>query len=152
MRNLKHWLDLPPVGLAVLAGAAFALDRAVPGLGFGLGWTHGLGNALIVFGFGLMGLAMWEFRRARTSVIPREVPTSFLKTGIYRLTRNPIYLGDAMILAGLVLRWDVLPALVVVPIFVWLITKRFIRGEEAGLLARFGDDYSQWAARVRRWV
>lgn len=64
------------------------------------------------------GLAFWEFLRARTSVIPRQMPSAFLKRGIYRLTRNPIYLGDAMVLAGgLILRWDVLAALPLVPAF-----------------------------------
>jgi protein-S-isoprenylcysteine O-methyltransferase Ste14 len=57
-----------------------------------------------------------------------------------------------MVLAGALLHWDVLPALVLVPLFGGLITRRFILGEEAGLLANFGAEYREWSARVRRWI
>ena len=152
MSQLMRWLDLPPMWLVSMIAAAFGLDWLVPGLGFGWDWTSLVGMALIWLGFGSMGLAVWEFLRARTSVIPRKVPTAFLSRGIYRLTRNPIYLGDAMVLAGLVLRWDVLPALVLVPLFSAIITKRFILGEEAVLLEKFGPAFRDWASRVRRWI
>ena len=150
--TLLRWIDIPPGWLALSAGAAWGLDTLVPGLGFGWSWSRLVGDGLIALGLGAMGLAFWEFLRARTSVIPRQVPTAFLKRGIYRLTRNPIYLGDAMVLAGLILRWDVLAALPLVPAFAALITRRFILGEEAGLMTQFGEEFTEWAAKVRRWL
>ncbi|WP_371171031.1 methyltransferase family protein [Aliiroseovarius sp. 2305UL8-7] len=152
MSQLTRWLDLPPVWLAGMIVGAYGLDHIFPGLGFGWGWSRWLGNVLIVVGLGAMGLAVWEFTKARTSVIPRQVPTAFLSRGIYRLSRNPIYLGDAMVLTGFVLRWDVLPALVLVPVFVWIITSRFILPEEAGLRAQFGQAFDDWSGKVRRWI
>ncbi|MCK0170532.1 DUF1295 domain-containing protein [Aliiroseovarius sp. S1123] len=152
MSRLLRLVDLPPIWLMAMAAVAFGLDRAVPGLGFDLGWTRWLGSGLVAVGLGVMGLAVWEFLRARTTIIPRQTPTSFLKSGIYRLTRNPIYLGDALVLGGLVLRWDVLPALILVPIFTRIITTRFIIGEEEGLTAIFGEEFKNWAATVRRWL
>lgn len=152
MKQFTRWLDMPPVWLLTMIALAYGLDRVVPGLGFGLGVTFGLGNLLIVLGLGLLGVAMWEFRRARTTVIPGEQPTVLLKRGIYRWTRNPIYLGDAMILTGLILRWDVLPALLLVPVFTTIISKRFILWEEATLSAKFGPAFSDWAGQVRRWI
>ena len=152
LKTLLRWIDIPPGWLALSAGAAWGLDALVPGLGFGWGWSRFLGDGLIALGLGAMGLAFWEFLRARTSVIPRQVPTAFLKRGIYRLTRNPIYLGDAMVLVGLILHWDVLVALPLVPAFAALITRRFILGEEAGLIAQFGDEFIEWASKVRRWL
>jgi len=149
---LLRWIDIPPGWLALSAGAAWGLDWLIPGLGFGWNWSRLLGDGLIALGLGAMGLAFWEFLRARTSVIPRQVPSAFLKRGIYRLTRNPIYLGDAMVLAGLILRWDVLVALPLVAVFASVITRRFILGEEAGLIAQFGDEFTEWAAKVRRWL
>jgi protein-S-isoprenylcysteine O-methyltransferase Ste14 len=149
---LLRWIDIPPGWLALSAGAAWGLDWLIPGLGFGWNWSRLLGDGLIALGLGAMGLAFWEFLRARTSVIPRQVPTAFLTRGIYRLTRNPIYLGDAMVLAGLILRWDVLVALPLVAVFTSVITRRFILGEEAGLIAQFGDEFTEWAAKVRRWL
>lgn len=150
--KILRWIDIPPGWLALSVGAAWGLDALAPGLGFSWGWSRVLGNGLIGLGLLAMGLALWEFLRARTSFIPRKVPTAFLKNGIYRLTRNPIYLGDAMVLAGLILRWDVLAALPLVPAFAAVITRRFIRGEEAGLIAQFGDDFTEWAAKTRRWL
>nr|WP_275116105.1 isoprenylcysteine carboxylmethyltransferase family protein [Aliiroseovarius subalbicans] len=146
------WLDIPPTWLGAAVAAAFGLDWLVPGLGFNWSWSKLLGDGLITFGLGAMALALWEMLRARTTFIPRRVPTAFVQQGIYRLTRNPIYLGDAMILAGLILRWDVLLALPLVPLFAGWITRRFILGEEEGLLAAFGDEFDDWKTRVRRWL
>ncbi|MDE9450765.1 isoprenylcysteine carboxylmethyltransferase family protein [Aliiroseovarius sp. Z3] len=152
MKHLTRWLDMPPVWLVAMIALAYGLDRVAPDLGAGLIATRWLGNLLVVLGFGLLGVAMWEFMRARTTVIPGEQPTVLLKRGIYRWTRNPIYLGDAMILTGLILRWDVLPALLLVPVFITIITKRFILWEEAALSAKFGPAFDDWAGQVRRWL
>lgn len=146
------WLDLPPVWLAAALGASFGLDRLIPGLGFGLDWLRWLGDALVILGLGSMGLAVVELLRHHTTFVPRQSPSAFVRGGIYRLSRNPIYLGDALILVGAVLHWDVLPALVLVPAFTGLITRRFIRGEEMGLIAGFGDEVEEWFGRVRRWL
>ncbi|HMO09130.1 MAG TPA: methyltransferase, partial [Paracoccaceae bacterium] len=96
-------------------------------------------------------LAAREFRRARTSIVPRETPAALLTAGPYALGRNPIYLADALILAGLVLRWD-LAALPLVPAFVAVLTRRFIRGEEALCEATFGASWAAYARRTRRWL
>ncbi|GHE86121.1 S-isoprenylcysteine methyltransferase [Aliiroseovarius zhejiangensis] len=152
MTHLLRWLDMPPVWLALMIALAYGLDRIAPGLGFGLEITRGLGNLLIVLGLGLLGAAIWQFRRARTTVIPGEEPSALVQHGLYRWTRNPIYLGDAMILTGLILRWDVLPALLLVPVFTTIITKRFILWEEAALRAKFGPAFDDWAGQVRRWI
>ena len=150
--NLLKWIDLPPVWLIGTLGAAFGLDRMLPGLGLGfdpLGW---LGQALVAAGLGAMGLGAFELVRHRTTFIPRRKPSHFVRQGIFRVSRNPIYLGDALVLTGAILHWDVLPALVLVPAFMALITRRFILGEEAGLIEAFGRSAEAWFARVRRWL
>lgn len=145
-------IDLPPVWLVLFIAAAYLLDRLLPGFGFGWVWLMRLGDVVFLVGLLAMGLAVWEFLRARTTFIPRRVPTAFLQGGIYRISRNPIYLGDALLLLGLILRWDVLLALPLVPLFASLITRRYILGEEAGLEAKFGAEFSEWRAKVRRWI
>ena len=99
-----------------------------------------------------MVLAVVEFRRARTTIIPRESPDALISGGIYRFTRNPIYLADALILAGAALYWGSILGLLLVPVFILLIERRFVRGEEALLQSVYGEAYENYASRVRRWL
>ena len=143
-------IDTPPVWLAVFVAAAYAQSRLIPLVpaGTSLRWA---GAILILAALILFAAASAEFRRRRTTIIPHLDPTTLIDGGVYRLTRNPIYLADAMILAGFALRWDAV-SLILVPVFVWLITRRFILGEEARLRATFGQQFDAYAARVRRWL
>ncbi len=152
MGRIARALDLPPVWLAGFVALAWGFDRIFSGLGFGWAWSRWLGAALIVIGLAAMTVALREFLREKTTFVPRRAPSAFVRGGVYRFTRNPIYLGDALMLAGFVLWWDVLPALLLVPVFMGVITRRFILGEEAGLRAAFGEEFEAWAARVRRWL
>jgi protein-S-isoprenylcysteine O-methyltransferase Ste14 len=145
------WIDLPPVWLALFAALGWAQAAWWPLGSFG-SWGDWAGAALVALGVGLAVAAALEFRRARTTIIPHGTPTAIVTSGVYRISRNPIYLGDALILAGLGLRWDSVLALVLVPVFVAVVTARFIRPEEARLRARFGAEFEAWAARVRRWA
>jgi protein-S-isoprenylcysteine O-methyltransferase Ste14 len=149
-RRMK-WIDLPPVWLALFAAMGWAQAAWVPVGSFGAAGDW-VGAALVAAGLGLALAAAVEFRRARTTIIPHGTPAAIVTSGVYRLSRNPIYLGDALILTGLGLRWDSALALVLVPVFVAVITARFIRPEEARLEAHFGAEYAAWAARVRRWA
>ena len=63
-----------------------------------------------------------------------------------------IYLGGALVLAGRGLRWDSPIAIVCIPVFMWVVTRRFILGEEARLSEKFGAAFDDYAAQVRRWI
>lgn len=83
--------------------------------------------------------------------VPRrldELPT----TGIFKRTRNPIYLSDVLVLLGLILRFDAVLSLLFVPVLVWLLERRFIVPEENSLRRRFSEEYAGYISRVRRWV
>lgn len=149
---MLKWIDIPPSWLLATLGLTWGFDRLAPGLATGWGWISDLGTLLVGLGLASMALGAWELVRHHTTFIPRRVPTNFVQQGIYRLTRNPIYLGDALVLAGAALYWDILPALVLVPAFTGLISRRFIAGEEAGLVARFGGEVEDWFGKVRRWL
>ena len=143
------YLDLPPVWLALAAFGAW-ISRAVWTAGTPL--TQGVGTVLVLLGLGLMAVAAATMMRARTTVIPHRQPQALVAHGIFALTRNPIYLGDALLLTGLCLRWQAPLGLILVPVFVWWITRHFILAEEARLRAAFGPEFTQYATRVRRWV
>lgn len=109
------------------------------------------GTVLIVGGLFIFTAALLQFRRHRTTVMPRETPVAMIDSGIYRLSRNPIYLADALFLAGAALWWDA-ASLLLVPLFVMIITRRFILGEEAVLRAVFGAAFDRYTAQTRRWL
>ncbi len=147
------WIDLPPVWLAGFAALAWIQATQFPlGLSFGGAWADFLGGLLVGGGLLLMAMAFVGFRRHKTTVIPHQTPSALIQSGIFGRTRNPIYLGDALVLAGLLLRWDAVLALPLIPIFVWLIEKRFILAEEDRMRREFRADFARYAEKVRRWV
>lgn len=96
--------------------------------------------------------AFVEFRRAATTVIPRQDPSSLITGGVYRWSRNPIYLADVLILLGFVLIWGRALGFVLVPVLAVLLDRRFILGEEARLRAAFGEKFDAYAQQARRWI
>jgi protein-S-isoprenylcysteine O-methyltransferase Ste14 len=147
------WLDLPPVWLAAFVALAWAQAAYLPmGLGFGGTWADLLGGLLVGGGVVLMLLAFAEMRRHRTTVIPHRTPDRLVQSGIFSRTRNPIYLGDALVLAGLILRFDAVLALPLIPVFVWIIERRFILPEEDRMRRTFRMDFARYEQKVRRWV
>ena len=90
--------------------------------------------------------------RARANILPHRAATALVTEGPFRLSRNPIYVGNTVVLAGLGLAvgnlWF-LPAAAVAA----LLTQRLaIVREEAHLAALFGDEWTSYAARTRRWL
>ncbi len=151
------WLDLrvPPVAVFLLAAAlAWVLSRLFPGLGFDLPGARYVAGCVALAGaaFGVAGIA--AFRRHATTIDPR-VPgeaTTVVSNGVYRYTRNPMYVGLALALAAGALLFENLAALLAVPLFVAYLTVFQIRPEERILLEKFGTPYADYAMRVRRWL
>jgi protein-S-isoprenylcysteine O-methyltransferase Ste14 len=112
MRGMMKWIDLPPVWLLGFLGLAWAQARYLPlGLSFGGGLMPKLLGALLVAGgVVLMALATVELLRHRTTVIPHREADVLVQSGIFAHTRNPIYLGDAMVLGGAILYWGAIGA------------------------------------------
>ena len=149
---ILNWVDVPPLWLGLFAALAWVQATRLPVLQVGSGVTDLLGGMLVGGGLVLIGLAAHAMMQARTTVIPHRDPAALVSTGIYRRTRNPIYLGDALILTGLMLRWEAWPSLILLPLFVWIITDRFITPEEDRLRDHFGPAFDRYAGTTRRWV
>lgn len=146
-------IDLPPVWLAAFVGLAWAISRYDPlGLSFGGAWSDFLAGILIGGGVILMLLAFMEMRKQRTTLIPHRDPSHLVQSGIFKRSRNPIYLGDVLVLLGVILRLDAPLALPLVPIFVWLIERRFILAEEDRLRRLFRADFAWYCQKTRRWM
>ena len=110
--------------------------------------------ALVVLGLMVEAAGVLSFRRARTTVSPfaPERTVNIVSSGIYRLSRNPMYLGMVCILTGwAVWLWQVQAVLGMVLFVAW-ITRFQIIPEERVLTQKFGTEYRQYRQRVRRWV
>ena len=107
---------------------------------------------LIIGGLLLDGAAAGYFRRLGTAVEPWKPSTVLATGGLYRFSRNPIYLGFAITYVGLAIAMDsVFVLLLLIPCL--LVVDRFvIQREERYLAARFGAEYEAYRARVRRWL
>ncbi len=145
------WIDIPPLWLAGALGLVALLRGAAPGLAVEAAWLDLVGGLCVGAGLLLIALALREMIRAKTTAVPRRDPARLVTGGVFGLSRNPIYLGDTLILTGAILAWGVLLALPLAPAFAALIGHRFIRGEEARLRAAFGAEFDAYAARTRRW-
>lgn len=147
------WIDIPPVWLLAAVVITWGVGQAQPfNLSLDFPITQLLGGLLVGAGIILMALAAMEMRKQRTTIIPHRDADSLVTSGIFKRTRNPIYLGDAAILAGLALRWDAVLALILVPIFIWIIEKRFIIPEENMLRRKFRADFARYEQKKRRWI
>ncbi|MBV1866706.1 MAG: isoprenylcysteine carboxylmethyltransferase family protein [Marinosulfonomonas sp.] len=145
-------LDLPPVWLAFFMAIAFVVSRFVPGLAFDLPMQGVVTLVIFVAGLVLMAAAVYELTRAKTTFIPKRDPNALVTSGVFRLTRNPIYLGDALVLTSTVLWLNSGVGLILVPAFVWVIQQRFINAEEATLKKKYASQFDGWAKKTRRWV
>ena len=105
-----------------------------------------LGGILLVLG------AVRLFRRAGTPVAPIEPTSALVSDGIYRWTRNPMYLGLSLILLGLAVATGSLWFLISLVLAVYGVTKLAIEKEEAYLAGKFGAAYLDYKSRVRRWM
>ena len=149
--DMPGLIDLPPVWLAGAIALVAVAERLVPYGTFGP-WAEAIGLALILAGLVLMLAAVVQMVMRRTTVVPRQQPKALVSGGVFRISRNPIYLGDAMILTGVVLWRDVPLAAPVVFAFIALIQNRFILPEEGRLRAAFGAQFDAYAKRTRRWL
>jgi protein-S-isoprenylcysteine O-methyltransferase Ste14 len=95
-----------------------------------------------------------SFRRAKTTVNPMKLDSSsvLVASGIYKYSRNPMYLGFVLILFGWALFLSNALALLLLPAFVLYMSRFQIWPEERALLSLFGKDYKQYHAKVRRWL
>jgi protein-S-isoprenylcysteine O-methyltransferase Ste14 len=114
-------------------------------------WRYA-GIALAALGFALGAWSTIQFGRAGTTIVPFQESSNLILRGPYRFTRNPIYLGMAMILLGAAVFAGSLSPFLVVPGFVLLIRTVFVSTEEAMLAKTFPGEYAAYCEKVRRWI
>lgn len=143
---------LPPTYFLFAGLAMLALHLAVP-VALLVPWPWSLAGIPVIVAGGLLSVVPERrFKRAGTTVKPFETSSALVTDGLFRYSRNPMYLGMMAMLLGLWLLLGTLSALVVLPVFFWLVRQRFVLPEEQAMAAQFGTAYEQYRSKVRRWL
>ncbi|MEM9279481.1 MAG: isoprenylcysteine carboxylmethyltransferase family protein [Pseudomonadota bacterium] len=144
----------PPVQALICAGLIWFLSGMLPQLAFEFPWQERVAIALVALGLAIDFSSIRLFVRADTTINPYTPDKSetLVTNGIYKYTRNPMYVGMVIFLTAFGLwigNWMFLP---LTGLFIWYITKFQIVPEEEVLQEKFGDDYSEYRHKVRRWI
>lgn len=144
----------PPLIFAGFLAAGVLSDRYVSGWSLQLPVFAAQAMAVLLGGAGLVFLAgaLGLFRRAGTRPEPWQPTTAIVTGGVYRVTRNPMYVGISLVCAGLALTFGSPLALALLPVAVMVIHRSVILREERYLEEKFGAEYLAYKARVRRWL
>lgn len=153
MRWLEHKVPPPVVG-AVIALLMWGLSKLGTPLPLGDLARYAATAVLVAIGLGFDVLGLLAFRAKRTTVNPLrpDKASALVDGGVYRMTRNPMYVGMLCLLLG----WAVFlvaPLALIGPVlFVLYITRFQIIPEERILRERFGEPYEGYLRQVRRWI
>jgi protein-S-isoprenylcysteine O-methyltransferase Ste14 len=139
----------PPLIYVAALWGAWELNAILPlpfSTPINAGWALvGLGGGLLLWA----ALTLW---RHHTTVNPYRGVAHLVQQGPFRFSRNPIYLGDSSIYFGVMLIWGTLWPLIFYPLVWAAIRYGVIKNEEAHLIAKFGETYTQYCQHVRRWI
>lgn len=143
---------MPPVYLLAGIIAMAALHWLLPGSVVLAAPWRWLGAVLVVGGllFGLAAIRL--FAKYKTTIKPGETSSHLMTDGPFRVSRNPIYVGMTLILAGIAMMLGSATPWLVLPVFVALIARNVIPVEETMMAEAFGAQYDQYRTRVRRWI
>jgi protein-S-isoprenylcysteine O-methyltransferase Ste14 len=152
-----QWLELkiPPLAVwLVLAGVMLGVAYAAPGLSFTLAGSSAIALALVALGIAVALAGVINFRNKRTTVNPLTPSASsvIVSGGVYRFSRNPMYLGFLLALAGWAVYLSNAGSMLLLPAFVAYMSQYQIKPEERALRAKFGNEFAQYMSRVRRWL
>jgi protein-S-isoprenylcysteine O-methyltransferase Ste14 len=144
----------PPIVATILAILMWAASRAIPSVHVATIVSTPLAAALAAVGLLIESTGAVLFIRARTSVDPTNPcsASTLVVTGVYRFTRNPMYIGDLLILVAWATYLSNPLALVLAPAFVLYMNRFQIAAEERAMSDLFPEQYSAYKSRVRRWL
>jgi len=153
MKSLE--LKIPPPAVALLfAAPMWALSRVTPLLQVPSGIRQLLALAIALMGVGFSVAGVISIRRAKTTLNPTkpQMTTELVRSGIYRVTRNPMYFGLLLILVAFAIFLSSAWALIGPAAYFLYIGRFQIAPEERALAALFGAEYAAYLSRVRRWL
>ncbi|MEO1748326.1 MAG: isoprenylcysteine carboxylmethyltransferase family protein [Pseudomonadota bacterium] len=136
--------------LALLAG--YILENLLPtGFAFPAD-SRTIGGFIIAFALLIDVAAMFTLWRGKTTILPNQKSEHLVLSGIFRMSRNPIYVANVLLIIGFALRWNNAWLFLLAPLAGLATQELAIKREEAHLTAQFGDEYLNYKSRVRRWL
>ncbi len=143
---------LPPTWLLISILLMIGLHLALPIAAIiPAAWSL-FGLIPLILGVAINLIADWVFHQLSTSVNPFEKPAALATSGVFQVSRNPMYLGFVLILIGVaILLGSLTPFLVIVPFFVWM-DQAYIRVEEQSMMEKFGSKWLDYKFTTRRWL
>jgi protein-S-isoprenylcysteine O-methyltransferase Ste14 len=150
---MSRWI-CPPLAFAIVGIAMWWVAGHVGWGRFSFAYQAALAAMLIALGIAIVAASLGSFARARTSPNPMQPrnASTLVTSGVYRFSRNPMYLGDAIALAGVGVWLGSLPAVLLVAVFVVYIDRFQIAREEQALAENFGERYAAYCRQVARWL
>ncbi len=150
---MNRWIS-PPVAFAVAALAMWWTGRSVEFGSYSFGYQAPAGIGLILLGLGIVAVSIRSFVVAGTTPNPMQPKnaTHLVTSGAYALSRNPMYVGDAVMLAGIAAWMGSVLNIVFIAAFVGYIDRFQIAAEEEALAEIFGNRYVAYRGKVRRWL
>lgn len=144
----------PPAVFAVCAALLWLLARWAPMQLLPRPQAAVVAAVLLAAGAGVAAAGVLAFRRHHTTVNPHAPGRAarVVRSGIYRFSRNPMYLGLLLVLAAVAVTFPSAPGVLVLALFVGYLDRFQIRPEERALLQKFGAEYAAYQRAVRRWL
>ena len=147
-----HGRLTPPVYLLGALASIVVGRLAIPGSAYATSLTLAIG-ATLLFGGAALGVAgRRAFEERGTALSPNEVPSDLVESGVFGITRNPMYLGMALIVGATALLLGEPAGVGLGLLFVWIMNRQFVPAEERVLEETFGEPYVRYKAAVRRWI
>ena len=144
----------PPIFMLAAGLLMWLASRTQYDMAVSIPFASWLARVCVTSGALVALIAAWQFRKARTTVDPLKPQnaSTLVSGGVFHFSRNPMYLGMALILLGIVIKLGSLLSAIVLLLFVGLITQLQIKPEERALVKIFGKTYTEYCSKVRRWI
>lgn len=142
----------PPVIYLGVLGLGLLLEWRWPTRLLNRSLAVSVGSAILITGVIGLAAAIRTLWRAHTPINPYKATTAVVTGGLFRFSRNPIYVSDTLIYVGLSLALNAWWALALTPVVVWIMQVGVIVREEEYLERTFGEDYLRYKRQVRRWL
>ena len=144
---------IPPPIVAFVCGLAIYFSKTFFNQFFSYN-NNAISLFLLILGLTVFILAVKAFNRQKTTVNPLEPrqASSLVSSGIFKYSRNPMYLGMLIILLAISFKFNLVGGIVISLFFYLFITRFQIFPEEEAMNELFGDEFTEYSSRTRRWI